>query len=112
MPSLTEAVAVSAPGALVAVTDWCTHPADLVVQRIGGTKNPRVDAVIALAPDLGPANEAENREVDHAAMRVAGLTVAVTHRPTVDQGLAGCCLVHGGVCGAPLWLVSGRGVWG
>ncbi|MGW2994867.1 helical backbone metal receptor, partial [Streptomyces sp. NPDC001193] len=26
VPSLTEAVAVSAPGLLVGVTDWCTGP--------------------------------------------------------------------------------------
>ena len=45
MPSLTEAVAVSAPGMLVGATDWCTHPADLDVVRIGGTKNPDVAAV-------------------------------------------------------------------
>ena len=31
VPSLTEAVAVSVPGALVGATDWCTHPADLAV---------------------------------------------------------------------------------
>src|SRR5512142_440615 len=29
VPSLTEAVAVSAPGLLVGATDWCVHPADL-----------------------------------------------------------------------------------
>ncbi|NEC92975.1 helical backbone metal receptor, partial [Streptomyces sp. SID12501] len=39
VPSLTEAVAVSAPGLLVGVTDWCTHPADLGdAVRIVGTK--------------------------------------------------------------------------
>ena len=27
VPSLTEAVAVSAPGRLVGATDWCTQPA-------------------------------------------------------------------------------------
>ena len=29
VPSLTEAIAVSAPGLLTGATDWCTHPADL-----------------------------------------------------------------------------------
>ena len=53
VPSLTEAVAVSAPGALVGVTDWCTHPADLgAAVRIGGTKNPDVRAIAELRPDL------------------------------------------------------------
>ncbi|MGW0900457.1 helical backbone metal receptor, partial [Streptomyces goshikiensis] len=54
VPSLTEAVAVSAPGLLVGVTDWCTHPATGLagVSRIGGTKNPDVRAIAALRPDL------------------------------------------------------------
>ena len=38
VPSLTEAVA--ATGLLVGVTDYCTHPADLSVARVGGTKWP------------------------------------------------------------------------
>ncbi|MFD0069547.1 helical backbone metal receptor, partial [Streptomyces sp. NPDC127574] len=73
VPSLTEAVAVSLPGVLVAATDWCTHPAGLDVERIGGTKNPDVDAVVRLAPDLVVANEEENREPDLAALRRAGI---------------------------------------
>ena len=52
VPSLTEAVARSAPGLLVGATDWCTHPADLAVTRVRGTKNPERAAIIALAPDL------------------------------------------------------------
>ena len=40
VPSLTEALALSCPEKLVAATDWCTHPADLVVARVRGTKNP------------------------------------------------------------------------
>ena len=48
VPSLTEAVARSAPGALVGATDWCTHPAGLDVARVGGTKNPKLDRILAL----------------------------------------------------------------
>ena len=48
VPSLTEAVAVSAPGLLVGATDWCTHPADLDVPRMKGTKNPDVETIIGL----------------------------------------------------------------
>ena len=40
VPSLTEAVARSAPGLLVGATDWCTHPVGLSVTRVRGTKNP------------------------------------------------------------------------
>ena len=37
VPSLTDAIAVTCPGVLVGVTDWCTHPADLDVTRLRGT---------------------------------------------------------------------------
>lgn len=87
VPSLTEAVALSAPGRLVGATDWCTHPGDLDVPRIGGTKNPDVGAIIALAPDLVIANAEENREHDLAALREAGLFVHVTDIRTVDGAL-------------------------
>ncbi|MDX6313241.1 MAG: hypothetical protein QOF44_2705, partial [Streptomyces sp.] len=85
VPSLTEAVAATAPGLLVGATDWCTHPAGLGVQRIRGTKNPDLPAIIALAPDLVIANEEENREPDLAALRDAGLTVLVTEVRDLDQ---------------------------
>ncbi|MGH3423169.1 MAG: helical backbone metal receptor, partial [Nocardioidaceae bacterium] len=52
VPSLTEAIAVTVPGVLVGATDWCAEPADLGVARVRGTKNPDVDAVMALDPDL------------------------------------------------------------
>ena len=69
VPSLTEAVARSAPGLLVGATDWCTHPADLAVTRVRGTKNPERAAIIALAPDLVVANQEENRKLDVDRLR-------------------------------------------
>ena len=87
VPSLTEALAWSCPEKLVAATDWCTHPPDLVVARVGGTKNPDVEAIKALAPDLVVANEEENREADLEALRAQGIQVWVTDIRTVDQAL-------------------------
>ncbi|WP_432175558.1 helical backbone metal receptor [Streptomyces sp. Tue6028] len=78
VPSLTEAVALSVPGALVGATDWCSRPADLDVVRVGGTKNPDVGRIVRLAPDLVVANEEENREPDLTALREAGIEVLVT----------------------------------
>jgi ABC-type Fe3+-hydroxamate transport system substrate-binding protein len=78
VPSLTEAIAATDRSLLVGATDWCTHPADLEVARIGGTKNPDVPAIIALKPDLVVANEEENRRPDIEALRAAGLAVWVT----------------------------------
>ena len=88
VPSLTEAVAASYPGLLVGATDWCTHPADLHVQRIGGTKNPDVAKIAALRPDLVIANREENRPADLQALREMGLSVWTTDIRTVDDGLA------------------------
>ena len=41
VPSLTEAVATTVPDVLVGATDYCTHPADLDVARVGGSKYPQ-----------------------------------------------------------------------
>jgi len=71
VPSLTEAIAVTCPGILVGATDWCTHPADLVVTRLRGTKNPDLDGVRALRPDLVVVNREENRPDDIDALRTA-----------------------------------------
>jgi ABC-type Fe3+-hydroxamate transport system substrate-binding protein len=88
VPSLTEAVAASRPGALVAATEWCTHPADLDVARIRGTKNPDWRAIVDLQPDLVIANQEENRELDVQRLREAGVPVWVTRIESVDESLA------------------------
>ncbi|MET9379606.1 helical backbone metal receptor [Streptomyces sp. NPDC002928] len=113
VPSLTEAVAVSVPGALVGATDWCTHPADLDVVRVGGTKNPKAERILALAPDLVVANEEENRAPDLAALRTAGVEVLVTEVRDVPQAfreldrvLRAC-----GARGRPRWLDEAEAAW-
>jgi ABC-type Fe3+-hydroxamate transport system substrate-binding protein len=88
VPSLTESIAVSRPGALVGATDWCTHPADLEVSRVRGTKNPDVARIIALAPDLVLANKEENRRKDVETLRAAGVPVWVTVIESVEEALA------------------------
>ncbi|MGX1882008.1 helical backbone metal receptor [Streptomyces sp. NPDC055287] len=115
VPSLTEAVAVSAPGLLVGATDWCSHPADLDVVRVGGTKNPDVEAVVRLRPDLVIANEEENREPDLAALRQAGLTVMVTVIRDLPEAFAELERVLVGGCGLsarPGWLDAAEAAWG
>ncbi|MFJ7149952.1 helical backbone metal receptor [Streptomyces sp. NPDC100445] len=113
VPSLTEAVAVTLPGVLAGATDWCDHPADLDVVRIGGTKNPDVDRIVSLAPDLVIANEEENRAPDLAALRAAGLEVLVTEVRTVPQALTELDRVLT-ACGAPArpaWLAEAEAAW-
>lgn len=113
VPSLTEAVAVSAPGVLVGATGWCSHPADLDVTRVGGTKNPEVDRILALTPDLVIANEEENREPDLAALRTAGVEVLVTEVRDVPQAFRELTRVLD-ACGAtvrPRWLDEAEETW-
>ena len=87
VPSLTESVAATAPGLLVGATDWCSHPADLEVARVKGTKSPDVAAVLALRPDLVLANAEENRVEDLDALRAGGVAVWVTYPRTVPEAL-------------------------
>ena len=113
VPSLTEAVAVSAPGLLVGASDWCTHPADLVVTRVRGTKNPERAAVIALAPDLVIANREENRKLDVTRLRAAGLAVWVTVIESVPEAMASLRRLLTGPFGldVPAWLAAAEQAW-
>jgi hypothetical protein len=128
VPSLTESVAASAPSSvpgaslLVGATDWCTHPGDLDargVVRVRGTKNPDLDRIVALAPDLVLANVEENRRPDVEALRAKGLAVWVTDVRTVDGefgalGPDGSLARMLDVCGLgrPVWLDEAEAVWG
>ncbi|MFC7310613.1 helical backbone metal receptor [Streptomyces monticola] len=116
VPSLTEAVASCAPELLAGVTDWCTHPPDLDAHgavRVGGTKNPDVARIVALAPDLVLANEEENRAPDLAALRAAGLDVLVTEIRDLPSALQELerVLVRGCRLGRPGWLDVAAEAW-
>jgi hypothetical protein len=113
VPSLTEAIAVTAPGLLVGATDWCTHPAGLDVARVRGTKNPDTARIVGLRPDLVVANEEENRAVDLEALRQAGVPVWLTEVRTVDQAFDSLERLLTVACGLPrpLWLDQARDAW-
>lgn len=77
-PSLTELLYdLGAADEVVGRTKFCVHPSPWVdgIEKVGGTKNPKVARIIALAPDLVVMNEEENRLEDASALRDAGLTV-------------------------------------
>lgn len=77
-PSLTELVFdLDAGDSLVGRTKFCVHPADRVeaIEKVGGTKNPKIERIIELAPDLVLMNEEENRREDAAALEAAGVRV-------------------------------------
>jgi ABC-type Fe3+-hydroxamate transport system substrate-binding protein len=112
VPSLTETVAASAPDIVVGATDWCAHPAGLDVARVGGTKNPRLDDVVALRPGLVLANDEENRAEDIEELRRRGVDVWVTDYKSVPDALAGLAglLAELGL-GRPDWLARARAAW-
>ncbi|MDO9378461.1 MAG: helical backbone metal receptor [Nocardioidaceae bacterium] len=114
VPSITEALAVTRPGALVGATDWCTHPADLDVVRVRGTKNPDLAAIAALEPDVVVVNKEENRELDVRRLRDRGVPVWVTDVRTVPEALAslGRLLDVALGWGRPDWLDEAERLWG
>lgn len=114
VPSLTDAIEASSPGLVTGATDYCTHPADLDVPRVGGSKYPRVDAVLDLRPDLVVANAEENRPDDVARIRADGVPVWVTTAAaTVPEGLGSVrrLLTQGLALAEPDWLVEAEDVW-
>lgn len=113
VPSITEALASDVPDRLAGATEWCTHPADLDVTRVRGTKNPDLAAIRALAPDLVVANKEENRALDVRRLREAGVPVWVTDIETVPQALTSLTRLYdeGLALDAPGWLREATAAW-
>lgn len=113
VPSLTESLAATAPGLLVGATDWCTQPPELAVRRVRGTKNPDLDAILDLRPDVVLTNEEENRLPDLDALRAAGLAIWVTAPRSVPEALASLDRMLTVACrlGRPAWLDEAVAAW-
>jgi ABC-type hemin transport system substrate-binding protein len=58
----------------VACTRFCEQP---TLRSVGGTKDPEVDVIVELRPDLVVVDEEENRREDHDALVAAGIDVHV-----------------------------------
>lgn len=112
VPSLTESIAVTHASLIVGATDYCTHPADLDVARVRGTKNPDLERIRELAPDVVLANAEENRAVDLDALRASGIAVWVTAPTTVAESLDSLDRMLSAIIGdVPAWLRAARTVW-
>ena len=113
VPSLTEAIAATRREALTGATQWCTHPADLGVPRVRGTKNPDVKAIVALKPDIVLANQEENRKLDVDRLRGEGVNVWVTVIRSVDQALKSMrrMFCEGLGWPPPAWLGEAAAAW-
>lgn len=84
VPSSTETL-LALGAEVVACTRFCEQP-DL--RHVGGTKNPDLDAIIALHPDVVVMDREENRLEDHDALVAAGVRVFVSDVRSVDDAIA------------------------
>lgn len=88
VPSVSELLHVlGAEDRVVGVTTFCVAPPGGFrgARRVRGTKNPDVDAIVELEPDLVFANLEENRERHVIALREAGLDVHVSYPRDVEE---------------------------
>lgn len=81
VPSLTETL-LSLGVAPVACTRFCEQPS---IAHVGGTKNPDLDAIVALAPDVVLMDREENRRQDADALAARGVEVFATHVVSVGD---------------------------
>jgi ABC-type Fe3+-hydroxamate transport system substrate-binding protein len=85
VPSATETLRALGVTPL-ACTRFCEQP-DL--PTVGGTKNPKLDEIVALKPDLVVVNDEENRREDADALRAAGVALhSMSPRSVTDVGPA------------------------
>jgi len=90
VPSLTETlVSYGLAEQLVGRTTYCTEPSATVssIETVGGTKNPDLDRILDLDPDLVVLNREENRLEDAERLRAAGLELYVTHPRSVVEAV-------------------------
>jgi ABC-type Fe3+-hydroxamate transport system substrate-binding protein len=113
VPSLTESIAVTRLAALVGATTWCTHPAELDVTRVRGTKNPDLTAIAGLAPDIVLTNQEENRRLDVERLRAQGVPVWTTVIRTLDEAVVSLRRMFREALGwpEPAWLAEVDRVW-
>lgn len=74
---------------VVAITTFCTMPAAAMRDKAkaGGTKNPDIEHILELKPDVVIVNSEENRKEDAEALRNAGIPLYITHPRTIEDAV-------------------------
>ena len=90
LPSMTQnLIDLGAAGLLVGVTDYC--PVDNLdhdqVQSLGGPKNPDIESILALKPDLVLANREENTPSTVKALEDHSIPVWVTFPRSTTESM-------------------------
>ena len=91
VPSVTELLFdLGAGDRVVGVSRYCVEPAGALdgLARVGGQKDPDLDAICALAPDLVLAVKEENLRRDVAALEARRVPVYVADVRSVEDALA------------------------
>jgi len=88
VPSLTEFIAdVKGVEHLTGRTRFCIHPDEISqIPIVGGTKNPNIEKILHLKPDLIVANKEENRKKDIEELK-KHTEVHLTNISTVGEAL-------------------------
>lgn len=90
VPSITESlIALGARKTLVGRTVYCIHPERVVnkIPTFGGTKDPDLDGILKLRPDLVLANREENLAPHVGTLREKGVCVHVSEPKTVTDAM-------------------------
>jgi ABC-type Fe3+-hydroxamate transport system substrate-binding protein len=90
VPSVTESLFdLNLGDRVIGVTDYCTRPEEAVsrLPHVGGTKNPDIERIKALTPDLVIMNTEENRREDADALTAAGIAIWETGPRTVKEAI-------------------------
>jgi ABC-type Fe3+-hydroxamate transport system substrate-binding protein len=91
VPSDTLSVSdLGCASALVGRTDYCELPEDVVrgVPSVGGTKNPNLDKITEISPDLVIVNQEENTRRDIEELAKRGFRIYVAFPKRVAEGIA------------------------
>ena len=84
VPSSTETL-LALGADVVACTRFCEQPQ---LPQVGGTKNPDIDAITALAPDVVVMDVEENTRQHAEALRSRGVEVYATRVLTVEDAIS------------------------
>ncbi|MHA1167658.1 MAG: helical backbone metal receptor [Candidatus Hodarchaeales archaeon] len=83
VPSISETIyKLGGSDYLIGISDYCVSPESLIdgsnVIRVGGVKNPDINKIISLDPDICIVSIEENRKIDADTLRDAGINLFVT----------------------------------
>lgn len=84
VPSSTETL-LALGADVVACTRFCEQPG---LRHVGGTKNPDLDAIVELRPDVVVMDREENRREDHDELLARGIDVYASRVVSVDDAMS------------------------